>query len=307
MSTPPYVIFRLADGSTTTLFPGEIIGRGVSASLLLDDHQISEAHALVSLRGASLQLLKLRGMLKLAGEDHFLGEITLEVGQHIVVSSQISLEVFKVSTPDEILVLEGLTRAPIPLTQSEYEIGGHPLSIHPREEDEVYASIWQSGETWMRRVSKEEKVAVIAGEEWMVNGSPLCIKLATVDDASFENTESPLKIVEPPPSLAQVVLELSAERAVIRYPEDDEFYAITGHSARILYITANATKKGIHMRWKDICDEIWYKYKRNNWDSAKNYLRKKLREAGIRDTFFVYKGGQVWLDIRSDREEVILT
>jgi pSer/pThr/pTyr-binding forkhead associated (FHA) protein len=46
------VRLRLPDGSTTTLAPGDIIGRMASAALVLDDGRVSEAHAMVSLRGA---------------------------------------------------------------------------------------------------------------------------------------------------------------------------------------------------------------------------------------------------------------
>ena len=51
--------FRLPDGSVETLCAGDIVGRIWSAALRIDDPDISEAHALLSLRGEGLWLLAL--------------------------------------------------------------------------------------------------------------------------------------------------------------------------------------------------------------------------------------------------------
>ncbi len=56
-----FVRFQLPDGTQRDLYPGDIIGRLWSAALHVDDARVSEAHALVSLRGRELQLLALRG------------------------------------------------------------------------------------------------------------------------------------------------------------------------------------------------------------------------------------------------------
>ena len=55
------VRLRLDSGEVRQLVSGDIIGRIWGAALRLDDPQISEAHALVSMRGTALKLLALRG------------------------------------------------------------------------------------------------------------------------------------------------------------------------------------------------------------------------------------------------------
>ncbi len=58
----PGVQVRVTNGPTLWLGPGELIGRNPVAGLTLDDASVSEAHALVSLRGGRFVLLGLRGV-----------------------------------------------------------------------------------------------------------------------------------------------------------------------------------------------------------------------------------------------------
>ena len=60
-----FVRLKDPDGVVHELSHGDIIGRVWSAALHLDDARISEAHAMVSLRGQELKLLALRGMFAL--------------------------------------------------------------------------------------------------------------------------------------------------------------------------------------------------------------------------------------------------
>ena len=48
------VRLRLPDGTIETLYAGDLIGRTWAAALRLDDPDVSEAHAMVSLRGERL-------------------------------------------------------------------------------------------------------------------------------------------------------------------------------------------------------------------------------------------------------------
>ena len=56
----PTVSLQLPDGSIHELGHGDLIGRLWTAALHLDDGRISEAHAMISLRGSELHLLALR-------------------------------------------------------------------------------------------------------------------------------------------------------------------------------------------------------------------------------------------------------
>ncbi len=57
----PLARFLAPDGRSELLGPGDIIGRMPTATLTINDPHVSEAHALVSLRGSELKLPGLRG------------------------------------------------------------------------------------------------------------------------------------------------------------------------------------------------------------------------------------------------------
>ena len=101
----PYVRFIQQGGGTTDVGPGEFIGRSAAAHLRLDDPRVSEAHALVSLRGGAFRLLALRGRFAIDG--HARSELDLEVGQQIELARGLSVEVVEVVLPAHVLALEG--------------------------------------------------------------------------------------------------------------------------------------------------------------------------------------------------------
>ena len=292
MSTPPSVLFRSPSGQPIRLYPGDLIGRGSFSTLLIDELQISEAHALLSLRGASLQLLTLRGEIRLDGEHGFRGEITLEAGQRIRLADDIVLEVLEVATPEYILALDGLESGRVLLTTPEYQLGGTPLSL---DGTPVEVELWLSSETWMHRVGGETQ-PLQAGTTIDAGGTTLTVSMVDAETASTRGTDSPKK-VSPPPSEERIQLTIHPTHTVVQPPGKEAIH-ITRTSARILHVTACFTQEQGAAGWDAICGEIWPKvFTRGNWDQRKNYLRRKLTEAGIRDTFFVYAGGQVWLDL----------
>ena len=76
-----FVRFRCPDGSIAELAHGDLIGRLGTAALHLDDARISEAHAMISLRGEELKLLALRGRFAVGNKP--LSGLTLAEGQRI--------------------------------------------------------------------------------------------------------------------------------------------------------------------------------------------------------------------------------
>lgn len=239
--------------------------------------------------------------MRLDNDSRFRGEIVLETGQHIRLSDAIVLEVVEVIAPGRIMVLDGLEEGRVHLTKPEYQLGGDPLRI---DGTPVEAALWCSGETWMRRVGGQRQ-PLVAGKGWMVSGTELRASLVDAETASTPGTASPKKVA--PASAAEgPQLTIHPTLTVVQFP-GEKAINITGRSAQILYVTACFSQSQGAVGWEDICRQIWPKvYTRGNWDQRKNYLRRKLAEAKIRDTFFVYEGGQVWLDLQGPEQVTIV-
>src|SRR5688572_12986358 len=109
-----YVALRMADGTVVKLSPGALIGRLSSADLRFAEPTVSEAHALVSLRGRELKLLALRRWFEVGG--HRLSELSLAAGQHIHLAEHIVLVVEEVHVASRILALSGLDPDPYELS-----------------------------------------------------------------------------------------------------------------------------------------------------------------------------------------------
>ena len=146
-----WVRFRLPDGDTIVLGAGDVIGRMWTASLRLDDPYVSEAHALVSLRDATLRLLALRGRFLVDG--HAVSDCELAVGQTLTMSPESTLVVEAVSLPDEALALQGpgLPRQILGGTCSLF--GGPIPRLAPGARPEAAALVWSTGDTWQLRLA----------------------------------------------------------------------------------------------------------------------------------------------------------
>ena len=91
------VRFQLAGAAVVEVGEGGIIGRGLTAQLRLADPGVSEAHALVTLRGRELRIMALRGRVVI--NDVPVSEATLRVGQRVVLSAGTALTVVAVEVP----------------------------------------------------------------------------------------------------------------------------------------------------------------------------------------------------------------
>ena len=127
----PFVRFRLADGTTAQVSPGGLIGRARSAELKIANPEVSEAHALISLRGHQLHMLSLRRWIILDGER--CSAIALRPGQRIFLAQTVVLEVEAVELPAHVLVLGCDDREVCTLSESVYSLtrGDHGLKVLP--------------------------------------------------------------------------------------------------------------------------------------------------------------------------------
>lgn len=99
----PVVHLRTPAGLVVELGPGDMIGRSERAALCLSEPHISEAHAMVSLRGGELRLLALRGRFSVDGKAT--SQVALQRGQRIVLASRTALEIVDVRLPTEVLAI----------------------------------------------------------------------------------------------------------------------------------------------------------------------------------------------------------
>jgi hypothetical protein len=98
------VRFRLPSGDVVELLPGDLIGRTTTAALNIDAPQISEAHALVSLRAGELHLLSLRRMVAVDGKA--VANVVLQRGLSVGLAEGIEISVEAVHLPGALAALE---------------------------------------------------------------------------------------------------------------------------------------------------------------------------------------------------------
>jgi hypothetical protein len=181
-----YVRFEPADGTQATLSPGDLIGRAVSAALVLDDARISEAHAFVSLRGAELKLLSLRGSLAVAGETR--PSITLSPGQRITFARGVEALVREVALPESLVALQGDGLPSIVLHGNASLIAGPAPRLLPRHDPEADAHLWSVGERWRLAVRGEASRDVGVGDSFTVGTQAFRLVFLKVERAGVAAT-----------------------------------------------------------------------------------------------------------------------
>ncbi len=268
----PRAIFRLPDGRACALGVGEIIGRMASASLQIDDPRVSEAHAMLSVRGGELWLLALRRRVALGEQS--LSELRLEPGQRVALAQGLALEVLSVELPEEALAVEAPGLPPTTLS-GVCALRGRPRpSLSNRYEPDAPCLIWDTGEGFRLQVGAVVR-PLQPGDSWEVDGVRFLASLLPLRGLSptrmTGGIDPPLRVVT------------SWDTASVQ-PEGAPPVALSGVSARILSELASvgapiAWEAAAHQIWPDE-DDLWLLRKR--WDIALARLRSRLREGGVR-------------------------
>ena len=285
-----FVRFRLPDGSTSTLSPGDFIGRLDHAALHLDDARVSEAHAMVSLRGRELKLLALRGRFAIDGSP--VNSAVLRDGLVIEVARGLSLVVDEVQLPEQVLALEGdgLPRQVLSGAMSLF-VKPKP-SLQPRYRSDAAAHLWNTGEGWTLSVvdgelggEAELARALASGDSFVIDGVAFRVVAVEIAHAARKATrvegavQSPLTIV-------------ASYDTVHLHRPDHAPLALDGISARIL---SELVAFDGPVVWHVLAREIWRHEDdrgqlRRKWDVSLARLRRKLRAVGIR-TDLIRAGG----------------
>lgn len=291
----PLVTFLLPDGSEAPLGPGGIIGRMGTAALLIDDPRISEAHAMISLRGGDLVLLALRGSLGVGRRR--VARVPLQPGMAIELVPGIEIVVTNLTLPDGVLALILNDQPPIPLVASAYTLQlGEAARLEPGFAPESTANLWISAaEGWRIRFREQEARALQDGFLWEGGGHRL-------------------RAVEVPATGAGVAATLAstAERPltiVLRYdtvhvhPADGATMHLAGIPARVL---TELGRFAAPVPWEMVARTIWKNEPdrfvlRQNWDRHLKVLRGRLRESGVRPDLVLADGlGNIELVVRPE-------
>ena len=268
-----FVRLLLPDGTERTLAPGDLIGRLETAALPLSDARISEAHALVSLRGEDLRLLGLRGRFAMDGTP--MKEVILRPGLLVDLAPGLTLRVLDVALPDEVLALEG--------DGFPRQVLSGVCSVHLRPEPRIAhryeagaaAHIWTVGGSWAMQPAGEPARPLEAGDEFTLGG----VSFAAVPVSLLEAASPATRAggVRPP-------LTIEANFETVNIHQDGlPALSLSGISARILSELV-AFDGPVH--WQMIASQIWKDETekvllRRKWDVSVARVRRKLRDAGL--------------------------
>ncbi len=287
-----FVTLLLPDGTLKQVASGDLIGRLPSAAVFLDDERVSEAHALVSLRGADLKILSLRGRLVVDGKA--MTEAVLEEGMVIEPAPGLELTVADVTLPDAVLALQGdgLPRQILGGTTSVL-LTPRPAIVQRYVGDAV-AWVWPVGDGWRYRIGAGVAHVLAPGDVFEAGGH----RFEAVGDplAQAGRLDTRATPAEPLP-LTMVthydVVHVWAEGGVEAH--------FDGLMARILSELATFT---VPIEWEGVATAIWPKEQdrqalRSRWDVSLSRIRRRLRTSGLRDDLVRSAGiGLVELHLR---------
>mgnify|MGYP002632646829 CR=1 FL=1 len=269
-----YVRLELPDGRSAELGPGDLIGRLWSAALPLADARISEAHAMVSLRGQELKLLALRG--RFAVEGRSLSSLVLEAGQVISVAEGLELHVAEVFLPAAVLAIEGegLPRVVVP--------GVSSLLTRPRPElvprfvPGAPAHVWTDGDAWVLSIEGVSR-PLLPGSSFQVDGRRFSAVSLALETASHTATRLDGSVARP----LRVVAHFDTAHIHL---DGGGALALNGLAARIV---SEVVAFDGPVPWEVLARELWpgeddRNLLRRKLDVNLSRLRKKLREARIR-------------------------
>jgi len=278
-----FVRFTLLDGTSASLGPGDLIGRASTAALVLDDARISEAHAMVSLRGAELKLLALRGRFRVDGQPQ--SSVALQRGQLVTFASGLDLAVTEVVLPPDLVALDGDGLPSIVLHGSSSLFAGPPPRVVPRHEPEADAHIWSVGERWRVAVGDGEAREIGVGESFVLQGRSFRLALLRMERAGVDATQQDEALAAP--------LHLVTDFDTVQIRRGDgPPILIGGISARIVAMLAEA---GSAVEWESVARGIWPADNdrgslRRRFDVALARLRTRLRSSGLRTDLVAANG-----------------
>lgn len=288
----PSVVVDLGNDDLRTLFPGDLIGRLHGCALQLDDPRVSEAHAMVGVRGNSLWMLGLRGSIGIGVRDQdWRHDVKLIEGSRLRLAEELELTVVSVTLPDYVLVLEGYAE-PVVLDRPEWSLLDHAAT--PSHERQAQAWLWSQELDWLIQVPGTSPIRVEEHDTIDVAG----LRLRFV--------RQPVTIADVPPTdtvewrLPRLNIEIQRDITRIHVagrPTTEltrNAHEIMSHAARL------AGERGT-VHWTEIAAAIWpVNGTEKNWFTAHKRLKERLQKHCLPDNLVRCRNGQVSIVLRPE-------
>lgn len=260
-------------GSRVALGHGDLIGRIETAALRFDDARISEAHALVSLRGDDLKLLALRGRMRVDGR--MVTDVVIRSGLRVELADDVALCFEQVHLPDHVVAI-GFADLPVQALSSTVSlVAGTVPAIVPGFDPSADAVLWSMGPSWRISVRGGAPTALEPGQSLDIGGLPLRVVATPLANAAPDRTR--------PGTASGLVLEAVSDAVRLSRGDDDAPIVIGGVPGRILH---HIVRSGGVMPWRELVARVWPDDRaaetslRRRLDTGIGRLRERLREAG---------------------------
>lgn len=285
-----HVVLSLPGQPARTLRHGDLIGRLPSAALFVDDPRVSEAHAMVSLRGQGFELLALRRTLAVDGRA--VTQVALLDGLTVGLVPGMELTVEEVRLPASVPGLLDARGVVHVVHGVASVVAGSPPTVVGRHDADALASVWLVGDTLRARVAGGPTQSCRVGDVLSVSGGDVRVIDVPLHDATSSRTEAAPLVPR---------LHILAEYDRVRVLQDGQMpVELAGNGARIL---SELVALGGAAPWQVVAGEVWRDLSsrdvlRDRWDTALRRLRAQLREAGVReDLLGPDHGGNIHLRI----------
>jgi len=282
---------RAPTGAEVTLVPGDLIGRMSRAALRIEDPRISEAHALVSLRGAGLKLLALRGRLTCRGKP--LTEVALRPGMRLLLGGFYAIVVLDVTVPDRVVALKLPGLAPVVLDGvTSIHLDASGPRVVPGFDPAATATAWASeAGVHIRTRDGDERVLApevgpaAAGAETLAATMDITTEAGTarVGVTLVATTADRLATAETGRFDVPLRIVLHYDTVHI-HPAQGATVALDGIGARLIFELAALSTP---VAWEALAKALWSdetdpSILRQRWDQITSRVRKRLRDGRIR-------------------------
>ncbi len=265
------VTLRTPDGQEHVLGHGDLVGRVWSAALCIDDARISEAHAMVSLRGDTLQLLALRGLFAVGGQVQ--RSVALTPGLKVSLAQGLELQVMELVLPKQVLALHGPGMSAQPLTGTCSLVMRPSPRLRPGARDGASAVFHMGPTGWRVRGQDGQVQDLHAG--WLDPDSGFEVQWLAV-----EGVGQATQVLQgvPPPMRVEARYD-----SVMIHREGFPTFRVTGLSARII---SELALVGGPLHWEPLARELWTDgsdphFLRRRLDAVLGRLRRKLSQAKL--------------------------